>query len=43
MSSHIIVAALNSAALLLAMGIAGGLTYGFVTGDFGNGFWNILT
>ena len=42
MSSHIIVAALNSAALLLAMGIAGGLTYGFVAGDVGKGFRNIF-
>jgi ABC-2 type transport system permease protein len=43
MSSHLIVAALCSAALLVAMGIAGGLTYGFVTGDLSNGFWNIFT
>lgn len=42
MSSHMIVAALCSAALLLAMGIAGGLTYGFVAGDLGKGFWNIF-
>ena len=42
MSSHIIIAALCSAALLLAMGIAGGLTYGFVAGDVGKGFRNIF-
>lgn len=40
--SHLIVATLCSAGLLLAMGIAGGLTYGFVTGDLSNGFWNIF-
>ncbi len=42
-SSHIIVAAICSAALLLAMGIAGGLAYGFVTGDLSNSFWNIFS
>lgn len=42
MSSHLIVAALCSAGLLLSMGIAGGLTYGFVTSDLSNGFWNIF-
>jgi ABC-2 type transport system permease protein len=42
MSSHLVVAALCSAALLLAMGIAGGLVYGFMSGDLENGFWNIF-
>lgn len=42
MSSHLIVVALCSAGLLLAMGIAGGLTYGFVTDDLNNSFWNIF-
>src|SRR5690554_3257871 len=27
---------------MLAMGIVGGLAYGFVSGDLGNGFWNIF-
>ena len=43
MSSHLIVAAFCSAALLLAMGMAGGLAYGLMTGDLGEGFWNILS
>lgn len=42
MSSHLTVAALCSAGLMLFMGIAGGMTYGFVTGDLSNGFWNIF-
>ena len=42
MSSHLIVAALYSAALLLAMGMAGGLAYGLMTGDLSKGFWDIL-
>lgn len=42
MSSHLAVAALCSAGLLLATGIAGGLTYGFVTSDLSNGFWSIF-
>ncbi|MGI6649627.1 MAG: ABC transporter permease [Bacillota bacterium] len=42
MSSHLIVAASCSAGLLLAMGVAGGLVYGFVTDDLSNGFWNIF-
>lgn len=33
MNSHLIVAALGSASLLLAMGIVGGLIYGLVAGD----------
>ncbi len=42
MSSHLMVAALGSAALLVVMGIAGGLTYGVATGDLSNGFWHIF-
>lgn len=42
MSSHLITAALGSAALLLAMGIAGGLVYGLADGDLSNGFWPIF-
>jgi len=42
MGSHLIVAALGSAALLLAMGIAGGLAYGLAAGDLGSGFWPIF-
>lgn len=42
MSSHLIVAALCSAGLLLAMGVAGGFAYGLVSGDLRNGFWNIF-
>lgn len=42
MSSHLIVSALGSAALLLAMGIAGGLIYGVATGNLSNEFWFIL-
>lgn len=42
MSSHLIVAALCSAALLLAMGIAGGLVYGLAAGDLSNEFWRIF-
>ncbi|HHU83307.1 MAG TPA: hypothetical protein GXZ26_09915 [Firmicutes bacterium] len=42
MSSHLFVAALCSAALLLAMGMAGGLVYGLMTGDLKDGFWSIL-
>ncbi len=42
MSSHVIVAALCSAALLLVMGIAGGLIYGLAAGDVSNKFWPVL-
>ena len=42
MSSHLIVAALCSAALLLAMGIAGGLVYGLAAGDLTHEFWRIF-
>jgi len=42
MSSHLIAASLGSAALLLTMGIAGGLVYGLVTGDLNSEFWHIL-
>ena len=42
MSSHVIVAALCSAALLLAMGIVGGLSYGLTSGDLSGDFWRIL-
>ena len=42
MSSHLIVAALCSAALLLATGIAGGLAYGLAADDLSNGFWRIF-
>lgn len=38
MGSHLIVAALGSAALLLAMGIAGGLVYGLAAGDLTDQF-----
>jgi ABC-2 type transport system permease protein len=41
MNSHLIVAALGSAFLLLAMGIIGGLVYGFVAGDLVHEFWSI--
>ncbi len=43
MSSHLIVAALCSTALLLVMGIVGGLFYGIASGDVNSGFWSILT
>ncbi|HPX69933.1 MAG TPA: ABC transporter permease, partial [Bacillota bacterium] len=42
MSSHLIIAALCSAALLLATGIAGGLAYGLAADDLSNGFWRIF-
>ncbi|OPX85806.1 hypothetical protein [Pelotomaculum sp. PtaB.Bin117] len=42
MSSHLIVASLCSAALLLAVGIAGGLVYGLAAGDLNNEFWHIF-
>lgn len=42
MNSHLIVASLGSAALLLAMGIAGGLVYGLAAGDLSNNFWPIF-
>ena len=42
MSSHVIVAACCSAALLLAMGLAGGLVYGLTSGDLSGDFWRIL-
>ncbi len=41
MSGHLIVAALGSASLLLAMGIVGGLVYGLVAGDLVHEFWPI--
>jgi ABC-2 type transport system permease protein len=43
MSSHLIVAALGSAAMLLATGVAGGLAYGFVCGDLANSFGHIFS
>ncbi|HCX62274.1 MAG TPA: hypothetical protein DHU59_07540 [Clostridiales bacterium] len=43
MSSHLIMAALCSAALLLVMGIVGGLFYGIAAGDVSSGFWSVLT
>jgi len=42
MSSHLIVASLCSASLLLAVGIAGGLVYGLAAGDLNNEFWHIF-
>ncbi len=42
MSSHLMIAFLGSAALLLAMGIAGGLVYGLTAGDLFNEFWPIF-
>ncbi len=42
MSSHLIMAALCSAALLLVMGIVGGLFYGIAAGDVSSGFWSVL-
>jgi len=42
MGSHLIIAALGSSALLLAMGIAGGLVYGLASGDLSNEFWPIF-
>ena len=42
MGSHLIVAALCSAALLLAIGIAGGLVYGLASGDLSHGFGPVL-
>ena len=41
MNGHLIVAASGSASLLLAMGIVGGLVYGFVAGDLVHEFWPI--
>lgn len=41
-SSHVIVVAFCSAALLLAMGAVGGLGYGFAVGNLGGEFWIIL-
>ncbi|TEB07439.1 hypothetical protein Psch_00992 [Pelotomaculum schinkii] len=43
MSSHLTVASLCSAALLVAMGIAGGLVYGLATGDLSHEFWHIFS
>lgn len=43
MSSHLIVTALCSVALLLVNGVIGGLTYGIVTGDLSNGFMKIFS
>ncbi|ATW27469.1 ABC transporter permease [Candidatus Formimonas warabiya] len=42
MSSHLIAAAFCSAALLLAVGIAGGLIFGLAAGDLSDGFWPIF-
>lgn len=42
MSSHLIVASCCSAALLLVMGLAGGLAYGLVAGDLSSGLWRIF-
>jgi ABC-2 type transport system permease protein len=42
MSGHLFLAAACSASLLLAMGMAGGLVYGLMTGELRDGFWNIL-
>lgn len=42
MSSHLIVASLCSAALLLAIGIAGGLVYGLAAGDLSKELWHIF-
>ena len=42
MSSHLIVIASCSAALLLATGVAGGLVYGFASGDLSNNFGDIF-
>ncbi|HBC91601.1 MAG TPA: hypothetical protein DCZ10_01495 [Pelotomaculum sp.] len=42
MSSHLTVASLCSAALLVALGIAGGLVYGLATGDLSHEFWHIF-
>ncbi len=42
MGSHLIVAAACSAALLLVMGIVGGLSYGLAAGDVSSGFWAVL-
>lgn len=43
MSSHLIAAALCSTALLLVMGIVGGLFYGIANGDVRSGFWSVLS
>lgn len=42
MSSHLIVTAGCSAALLLVMGIVGGFFYGLASENVSNGFWSIL-
>lgn len=42
MSSHLIVAASYSTALLLVMGVVGGLFYGIAAGDIRGGFWGIF-
>ena len=42
MSSHLIIASLCSAVLLLVMGIVGGLFYGIAAGDVSGGFWPVL-
>ncbi|MCR1897504.1 hypothetical protein NSA47_00675 [Irregularibacter muris] len=42
MSSHLIVAALCSTALLLVMGIGGGVFYGIASGDISSGFWGVF-
>jgi len=42
MSSHLVIAFLCSGSLLLAMGTAGGLVYGLVTGDLSRSFWPIF-
>lgn len=43
MSSYLIVAALCSAVLLVAMGIVGGLVYGIASGDLTREFWHIFS
>lgn len=42
MFSFIIVALLGSAAILIAMGLSGGIVYSVVTNNFGIEFWQIL-
>ena len=42
MSSHLIIASLGSAALLVVIGIVGGLVYGGAAGNLSNEFWYIF-
>lgn len=42
MGSHLIIAYLGSALLMVIMGVAGGFTYGMIAGNLRNEFWHIF-